>query len=118
MDYGKYFVEDEFKCPCCDKVDMDQDFLNMLNSAREAADVPFAINSAFRCEKQNGKVGGLPNSAHKHGYAVDISCKDSSTRFKIIKALISVGFERIGVSSDFIHCDNSPSLPSQVIWVY
>jgi hypothetical protein len=29
-----------------------------------------------------------------------------------------VGFNRIGVANTFIHVDNDPSLPEDVIWTY
>lgn len=35
---------------------------------------PIIIHSAFRSEAVNRRVGGVPNSAHRLGWAADISC--------------------------------------------
>ena len=36
----------------------------------------------------------------------------------MLQALLSVGFNRIGVGSGFIHVDIDKSKPSDVIWTY
>ena len=107
---SKYFKEIEFN--------MDKDFLSKLDDAREFANIPFKINSAYRTEEHNKSIGGSPNSSHIKGLAVDISAKDSRTRFKVLEALINVGFNRIGVASTFIHVDDDKDKSSDVIWVY
>lgn len=112
------FKLEEFKCPCCGKVEMQDSFLKLIDIARTTAGVPFVITSGYRCEKHNKEVGGKADSAHTKGYAADIKCSDSSTRFKIISALIKAGFNRIGIANSFIHCDCDPSLPKNVIWTY
>jgi len=75
------------------------------------ANIPFNINSAFRCWKHNNAVGGVPDSSHVTGYAVDIRCTTDSTRYTIISALLACGYNRIGVHSKFIHADNDPTKP-------
>ena len=71
----KYFKYEEFKSP--DLPDsgnlMDATFLAMLDSAREIAGIPFKINSAYRSESHNRKVGGKSTSSHLVGKAVDPS---------------------------------------------
>lgn len=116
----KYFSRDEFDSPDLEGSgnSMNPDFLDMLTKAREIANIPFKINSGYRTEEHNKKVGGKPRSAHTGGFAADISCTDSVSRHKILNALIDAGFNRIGVAKTFIHCDNSPSLAQNVIWVY
>ena len=97
---------------------MDADFLAKLDEARELANIPFTINSAYRNAVQNTFAGGKPNSSHLKGLAVDIRANDSSTRYIILKALISIGFNRIGVASSFIHVDDDKEKASNVIWTY
>jgi len=87
-----------------------------LNRARDLAGVPFVVNSAYRCKEYNRAVGGSERSAHTKGYAMDIKCLESRDRFKILNALLSVGFKRIGVYGTFIHVDDDPTLPTNVIW--
>jgi len=113
-----YFTLDEFRCPCCGEVHMNEKFLYMLDLARTTAGIPFAITSGYRCEKHNKEVGGKPNSAHLKGYAVDIACSTSSSRYAILYSLIKAGFNRIGIADSFIHCDIDPDLPKNVIWTY
>jgi len=107
---SKYFKEIEYK--------MDADFLAKLDKARELANIPFTINSAYRNADQNARAGGKPNSSHLKGLAVDIRANDSSTRYIVLNALISVGFNRIGVASSFIHVDDDKEKASNVIWTY
>lgn len=119
----KYFKEEEFACKCgCGKgyADMDQRFLNMLDTARELSGVPYNLTSAFRCPAHNANVGGKPNSAHIRGHAADVSFKDSVQCFYIVRGLIEAGFKRIGINFalSFVHCDNDATLPQNVLFKY
>ena len=107
----KYFKE-------IDDGNMNQEFLLKLDEAREKADIPFVINSAYRTPEHNAKIGGKPNSSHLKGLAVDISVTNSTQRFIVLKALIQVGFHRIGVAKTFIHVDDDKDKSQQVIWTY
>lgn len=114
----KYFKLSEFDSP--DQKgsgsNMNQDFLQKLDRAREIAGIPFKINSGFRTQAHNTKTKGKTNSAHLKGLAADIDCNDSVSRAKIVKALVSVGMRRLGIYEGFIHCDNDSSLP-ETIWL-
>ncbi len=89
----------------------------MLDLARSLAGVPFKISSGYRCTKHNKQVGGVKNSAHLTGLAVDIEVPDNVFRLKILRALVIVGFNRIGISKGFIHVDIDKSKPDN-IWLY
>lgn len=82
------------------------------------AGVPFVINSAYRCEKHNAKVGGVPWSAHTRGLAVDIRASGSRQRFIVAQALMARGLTRIGVASGFVHVDVDKGKDQQVLWLY
>jgi len=97
---------------------MDKDFLDLLDEARAIADIPFTINSGYRTELHNEKVGGKPDSSHLKGLAADISCNDSRSRFIIIDALLEVGFTRIGIAATFIHVDLDDEKDRNVLWTY
>ena len=107
---SKYFKKIEYN--------MNEDFLAKLDKAREFANIPFIINSAYRSPEQNARVGGKPNSSHLRGLAVDIRANDSSTRYIVLNALIKVGFNRIGIASSFIHVDDDKEKSNNVIWTY
>ena len=49
---------------------------NLLEPAREAIGCPILINSGFRNETVNRRVGGVRNSQHLQGQAADIRPKD------------------------------------------
>lgn len=112
-----YFGEHEFRCPCCGAVSMDPHVVRCLDMARGMAGVPFEINSGFRCAAHNRAVGGRRKSAHLDGYAADIRAASSEARFKILHALLRIGFRRIGVYPTFIHADMAPGRPSGVVWI-
>lgn len=97
---------------------MDETFLEMLDEARDIADISFKINSGYRSESHNTKVGGVANSSHLKGFAADIHCTDSTKRFIILNALMIAGLNRVGVAKTFIHVDNDPDKSPDVIWTY
>ncbi len=117
----RYFVPEEFSCGCGCGLglgQMDRDFLAKLDRARGIAGVPFRLTSAMRCAAHNRAVGGVPDSAHLVGHAVDIACTYGRDRFEIITALIAVGFNRIGLAKGFVHVDDDPSKRPEVVWIY
>ena len=115
-----YFSDSELNCRCGCGMTITKPLLDKLNKARELAGVPFAVTSGARCKEHNRKVGGTPNSAHTRGMAVDIAYQSSRAKFAIIKALLGVGFVRIGDNQkkSFIHCDIDDSLPQNVFFDY
>ena len=96
---------------------MNVDFLAKLDEAREFANIPFIINSAYRSPSHPESIKN-PTSSHIKGLAVDIKAKDSITRFKVLDALIAVGFNRIGIAGTFIHVDLDLDKSQNVIWTY
>jgi zinc D-Ala-D-Ala carboxypeptidase len=114
----KHFTIDEFKCPCCGEVHMQEVFLKTLDYARDLAEIPFVITSGYRCPKHNAKIGGQPNSAHTKGFAADIKCTNSKDRFTIVEAARQAGIKRIGIGENFIHLDIDPDKPQRVMWTY
>ena len=115
----KYFKLSEFDDAPGTGKNMKKEFLTKLDKARAIADVPFKITSGYRSKETNNRVGGVSTSSHLKGLAADISCKDSSTRQKIISGLIKAGFTRIGISKkgNFIHCDTDKD-KNDAIWLY
>jgi uncharacterized protein YcbK (DUF882 family) len=117
----EHFKLDEFKCKCgCGRhVDkMNEDFMLCLDHARELAGEPFRITSGYRCPTYNLSIGGVHNSAHTKGLAADIATGGSRSRFVILKALLTMGFTRIGIGQSFIHVDMDDSKPQLVAWDY
>lgn len=103
-----YFTEEEIK-------GLDYEFIALLDQARELAKVPFVITSGYRDWKKNMEVGGVADSSHLAGVAVDLACSDSVTRHKIVKALLDVGICRIFLYTKHLHCDNDFTKPQNVL---
>lgn len=98
--------------------DMDDRLLAALDEARSLAGIPFLLTSAYRCKSHNAAVGGVSNSSHTTGHAVDILARGGREKWIILNALVSAGFTRIGIAGSFIHVDNDPSKTPRVIWDY
>lgn len=117
--YGKYFKQEEFTCKCgCGGCDISQNLVNKLNTVREILGKPIKINSGFRCEDHNRKIGGSATSSHLRGLAVDIRANESSYRHELLKVLYFVGFNRIGIDETFIHVDIDDLKPQKVTFLY
>ena len=116
----KYFKLSEFDSP--DEVGsgkkMDSKFVEKLDYARHNAGIPFKINSGYRTQEWNMKVGGRFGSSHKKGFAVDIGYTGSRERYLILSALMQVGITRFGIAKGYIHCDVDNSKDQDVIWLY
>lgn len=120
----EYFKPHEFACKCgkcgggIDR--MDPWLLQLIDRARERAGVPFVITSGYRCPTHNRNVGGVADSAHVYGLAVDIRTATSQARFAVVKALLSLSARRIGISfkGNFVHVDVDEGKPQDVIWPY
>lgn len=105
----KYFKESEI-------AGLNRTLVQKLDLAREHAGIPFIITSGLRTLDLNAEVGGVADSSHLAGLAVDLLVKDSTARFLILKALIDQGFTRIGIYVTHIHTDIDTSKPQNVIW--
>lgn len=89
----------------------------MLESLRRLVGKPFRINSGFRTPEHNSAVGGAPASAHLTGEAVDVSTSGWTKRDRIDFIIYArkLGFNGVGIASNFIHIDMKPRLAS---WRY
>jgi uncharacterized protein YcbK (DUF882 family) len=116
----KHFKVEEFESPDIKGSGnmMSECFLEMLGEARGVANISFNITSGYRSPEHNKSVGGVLNSSHLKGMAVDIKCSDSRKRSIIVSSLIKAGFTRIGIASSFIHVDNDPDKSQNVMWTY
>jgi hypothetical protein len=115
-----YFANDDWKCGCGCGLDVDEEVKSICDRARAKAGIPFLITSGARCLEHNYAIGSRPTSSHIEGLACDIKASTSQQRFAIIKALIDVGVERIGINFDkgFIHFDIDYSKPKELIFGY
>ena len=78
------------------------------------------MTSGYRDPGHNTDVGGVPGSEHTYDPAegVDILCKRSVTRFKMVKELLEMGITRIGIGKDFVHIGIAADKPQRAMWHY
>ena len=80
---------------------------------------PITVLSGNRCEEENKRIGGFPNSAHipkPDGEAADIKVKGISP-IKLGLIAEKVGGLRIGIAKWGVHVDIKPPSPSR-FWIY
>lgn len=111
----KYFTIDEFKCPCCGVVNMDPDFLDMLDAAREHVGIPLIVDSGYRCEKHNKEIHSTALN-HPSGKAADIRTADGSARYHMLEIFLYMGFTGIGIGKTFLHVDTFHQ--DKTCWLY
>lgn len=101
----------EFQCRHCGVVKIANRLVELLEEATRRSGVKFLISSGYRCEEYNKEVGGVPNSYHVQGLAVDILLPpDFKSLDDFAKFLESVGFRGIGIyrKQNFVHVDLGP----------
>jgi len=117
----RYFAWSEFDSPDepgSGQRNMNAQFVHVLDDVRECAGFPFIVNSGYRTEAHNMKVGGVTNSSHRKGIAVDIRAFTDDQKRSIAKCAIRNGITRIGWGSSFIHLDMDTSKTQHVVWGY
>jgi zinc D-Ala-D-Ala carboxypeptidase len=112
MGIGEQFAPPQF---VLDNID---NLAQQLQVARDYFGEPMVFSSGYRCKRLNTAVGGVANSAHTSGSAVDIEFHSEAQAKKLIEALIKAGFKRIGLGWSFIHVDIDHTKPHPACWLY
>jgi len=109
----------EFRCQCgCGRDHISLDLVRRLQEVRDLLGEPITITSGVRCKKHNGSIGGSDTSSHVDGWAADVKCGNSASRYKLLKAVMRV-FDRVGIGNDgFLHLDIDPTKNSELVWLY
>lgn len=75
----RYFRRAEFRCQCGGKfcngfpTEMTEETVRLADEIRRRAGVPLRVNSGVRCKQHNADVGGVWNSLHLTGQAIDLA---------------------------------------------
>ena len=101
------FKVKEFAClDGTDTIFVSDELVKILQKVRNHFGASVIINSAYRTEAHNKKVGGSANSQHKYGMAADIRINGVSP--KTIATYLNTLMPNsggIGVYTSFVHID-------------
>jgi zinc D-Ala-D-Ala carboxypeptidase len=114
---AKLYISKTFKCKCGCNGNIKPEVVSLCNKIYQLTDRYYPVNSGFRCIRHNENIGGSPTSSHCRGYAVDLAVEDSSSRYKLIKALINLNICRFGVYNWGVHLDIDPDKDENVCWI-
>lgn len=84
---------------------------NILGSA------PILVSSWYRCPELNKAVGGVPNSAHQQGFAVDFTCPSFGPPLAVARRVAGrVGFDQLIYEyGRWVHISFVPSMRGEVL---
>ena len=114
---SRWFSEEQFRCPCCGGLKIDDRLIDMLDGAvaqlesvvGEVREV--VVTSGYRCEAHNRDVGGYHKSFHLIGKAADTMPRvvgvDAVDVMRLwFFALIRAGFNGVGYTNGYaVHAD-------------
>lgn len=105
----KNFSPKEIACKGDGMILIDEHAMDCLQRFRDLVGGPVVLNSAYRSETYNKKVGGAPKSQHLLGRAFDVQITDRLHRDEIHKLAKSAGFSGFGDYNTFVHIDIGPA---------
>ena len=92
--------------------------IEKCDKLREAYGKPLVVASGIRTPERNKQVGGVKNSSHLLGYAVDWKNITDTELIAFLDAAWAADFRRFGVMATGIHTDDDPTKGSPAIWDY
>lgn len=109
--FSEHLKHSEIMCKClnkdCTTTTIYVPTLKSFELLRNFLNMPLVINSGYRCQKHNAKVGGLDNSFHKLGAALDIQVPDGMSIGEFTVYCNRYFDITIPYASDnFVHCHN------------
>lgn len=108
----KYFKKDEFKCKCGGRycngypAEMEEKLVRCADEVREHFGSTVIVSSGLRCETHNARVGGVKNSRHKYGKAMDfcVSGHSAASVLPYVQSLPGINYA-YAIDSNYIHMD-------------
>jgi len=106
-DLSDHLSMDEFRCNCDDKKCgyflYSEELVDAFELLRYDTGLPIRVTSGFRCPEWNKICGGVPNSLHQYGCAIDIMPTLGMSLNQLYKYAINV-FDKVIVYQRFLHC--------------
>ena len=108
----KHFSRKEFKCKCgnvyCNgyPAEPEEKLVRVADKVREYFDSPATVSSGLRCKQHNANVGGVSNSRHLNGKAMDF-CVKGKTSAQVLAYVQKQSDIRYAyaIDSQFVHMD-------------
>lgn len=108
----KHFKKAEFACKCGGKycngypAEMKKTIVKVADDTREHFGSEAIVSSGLRCDQHNANVGGVSNSRHKYGKAIDfcIVGKTSAQVLSYVQKRPGVRYA-YAIDGSFVHAD-------------
>jgi hypothetical protein len=110
-DLSAHFSKAELACHCCGELKIDQELIDALEQLRSLAGREIQIHDGYRCHGHNQEVGGVTDSEHTRGNAVDVGIPGLSLQqmYELALQIRTFGEGGIGVyDGGFLHLDVRP----------
>ena len=108
----KYFDKDEFKCKCGGKYctgypkEPQRLLVESADDVREYFDAPITVSSGLRCTTHNANCGGVSNSRHLSGKAMDFCVKGKTANQVLVyvRTLPNIRY-CYAIDNNYVHMD-------------
>ena len=103
----KYFRKAEFACKCgCGASEMEEKLVKTADKVREYFGKSMTVSSGRRCTTHNARVGGVSNSRHLSGKAMDfcVSGMSASMVLTYVQKLPEIRYA-YAIDNDYVHMD-------------
>ena len=103
----KYFKKSEFRCKCgCGADDMNETLIRVADRVREHFGKAITVSSGRRCSTHNSRVGGVSNSRHLSGKAMDfsVSGKSATQVLEYVQKQPEIRYA-YAIDSGYVHMD-------------
>lgn len=107
----KYFDRSEFACKCgkyCNgfPYEMNMKLVKVADRVRSHFGAPIIVSSGVRCKTHNANVGGVSNSRHLYGNAMDfcVSGRSASSVLAYVQAQPEINYS-YAIDSNYVHMD-------------
>ena len=104
--------------PGCSQEELNPFLVDRLQYFESLLSFRPTYTSAYRSQGWERSKGRKGDSSHCKGLAVDISARDSHTRYLIVKNALLCGFSRIGIGKYFVHLDLDETKAHHIIFHY
>lgn len=106
-----YFERAEFACKCgrcCDgyPAEMDKTLIRTADRMRSHFGVPVTVSSGLRCKTHNANVGGVANSRHLTGKAMDfrVAGKTAAAVLEFVQQQPEIRYA-YAIDGSYVHMD-------------